>query len=77
MPVYRCFAWSYAVGPPEVNITVVLPKLIFAETRPLAIIKFVDNEVIPQNNDSINGPLPLDEIEIGVDVIPEVPNWRP
>ena len=76
MPVYRCFAWVYAVGPPEINDTVVVPKLIFAETRTLAITKFVDGEVIP-SNDALNPPYDLADIEIGVEVIPTVPNWQP
>ncbi len=78
MPVYRCFAWVYAEGPPEVNDTVVAPTLIFAATRPLAIEKFVDGEVIPQNN-NLDTPYSLDDIEIGVDVVPIVPGnqWRP
>ena len=77
MPVYRCFAWVYDAGPPEVNDTIVVPTIIFADTRPLAITKFVDGEVIPANNDHPDGPYPLADIEIGVDVIPTVPNWQP
>lgn len=76
MPVYRCFAWVYAAGPPEINDTVVVPKLIFADTRPLAIIKFVEGEVIPNNNE-LDVPYDLNDIEIGIEVIPEVPNWQP
>ena len=76
MPIYRCFAWVYAEGPPEINDSIAGPKLIFAATRPLAITKFVDGEVIP-SNDSMDPPYDLDDIEIGVDVVPTVPNWRP
>lgn len=76
MPVYRCFAWVYAEGPPEVNDEIT-SKVIFAATRPEAITKFVDGEVIPSNNALVDGPYPLADIEIGVDVIPTVPNWQP
>lgn len=76
MPVYRCFAWVYDAGPPEINDTITSPKLIFADTRPLAITKFVDGEVIPSNA-ALPEPYALSEIDIGVDVIPEVPNWQP
>lgn len=78
MPVYRCFAWVYAAGPPEVNDTIVSPTLIFAATRPAAITKFVDGEVIPANNSGqFDPPYDLNDIDIGVDVVPEVPNWQP
>lgn len=76
MPIYRCLAWTYSAGPPEVNDIIAGPKLIFAETRPLAITKFIDGEVIPQNAD-LDPPYDLANIEIGVEVIPEVPNWQP
>lgn len=77
MPVYRCFAWVYRVGPPEFMDALVSPTLIFAATRPLAITRFVDGEVIPANNDHLDGPYDLVEIDIGVEVVPTVPNWRP
>ncbi len=76
MAIYRCFAWVYDEGPPEVNDTIVSAKLIFAATRPLAITKFVDGEVIPANA-AMDTPYDLADIEIGVDVIPTVPNWQP
>lgn len=76
MPVYRCFAWVFSEGPPEINDTIVVPTLIFAGTRPLAITKFIDGEVIPQNNE-LDEPYDLNDIEIGVEVIPTVPNWQP
>ncbi len=76
MPVYRCFAWVYAEGPPEVIDTIVVPTMISAPTRPQAITKFVNEEVIPQNA-TMEPPYDLADISIGVDVIPEVPNWQP
>lgn len=76
MPVYRCFAWIFAEGPPEVNDTIVSPTFIFAATRPLAITKFVDGEVVPQNAE-LPVPYDLADIEIGVELIPTVPNWQP
>ncbi len=76
MPAYRCMAWVYAEGPPEVIDQITPPKLIFASTRPIAITKFVDGEVLPANA-QIEPPYDLADIEIGVDVIPEVPNWQP
>lgn len=76
MPVYRCFAWAFAVGPPEVNDTIVVSTLIFAATRSEAITKFVDAEVIPQNAE-LEEPYDLNDIDIGVEVIPIVPNWQP
>ncbi len=76
MPVFRCFAWVYAAGPPEINDTIVQPKLIFADTRALAITKFVNGEVIPANDD-LGAPYDLADIDIGVEVIPTVPNWQP
>ncbi len=78
--MFNCCAWSYAEGPPEVNDVIVLPTLIFAATRAACIAKFRDKEVIPANNERLpenGGPYDLDDIEIGVDVIPTVPNWRP
>ncbi len=76
MPIYRCFAWVYAEGPPEVNDTIVPATMIFAATRPEAITKFVDGDVIPANA-TMPEPYDLDDIEIGVDVIPTIPNWQP
>ncbi len=76
MPVYRCFAWVYAEGPPEINDEVVVPTLIFATTRTAAITRFVDGDVIPANA-AMDPPYDLADIEIGVDVIPTVPNWQP
>ncbi len=76
MPVYRCFAWVYDEGPPEINDALIAPKLIFASTRPAAIDKFVNGEVIPAN-DSLDVPYDLNDISIGVDTVPEVPNWQP
>lgn len=77
MPMFRCFAWVYRVGPPEFMDSLVPATIIFAATRPLAITKFVDGEVIPANNDHPDGPYDLAEIDIGVDVVPTVPNWQP
>lgn len=75
MPMFRCAAWIYDQGPP-LSLGLITEKLIFSDTRPNAIIQFVNEEVIPANSAS-EPPLDLNDISIGVEVIPEVPNWQP
>ena len=76
MPMFHCTAWVYKEEGTFILIGLLNEKLIFSGTRPDAIIKFVNEEVIP-TNDAAEPPLDLNDISIGVETIPEVQNWQP
>ena len=76
MPMFRCTAWVYKEEGTFILLGLLNEKLIFSDIRLNAIIKFVNEEVIPINN-AAEPPLDLNDISIGVEVIPEVQNWQP
>ena len=71
--MFNCNAWINSNGLID---QLFLDQKRFEATRPLAIAAFI-LDVIAANNNRPDGPVPLVDIEIGVEVIPTVPNWQP
>ena len=74
MPMFNCNAWVHPDGDINQFDWFVPDKKIFSSTRPNAITKFVDGEVLPMASELLYD---LADVHISVETLPTVPNWRP